>query len=226
MNTFVFLQVGDDPFAEMMVSSITLSNPNSHIIQCSDPKTGKIKDVSQVFRLDSDPTNLMTFRLEAFSKLKLAEPAIYLDTDMLILKEIFADQFLQDTEVALCNRSFARDLLINTRFRNMDLSEYCNKTLGEIYPILACFTVTKSHEFWDACLTNLWGLDKKFHWWYGDQEAMRNIANGGIFSTRYLAESQVACLPEHFNAHTNASCIHFKGANRKSQMRDFYNLYF
>ena len=226
MNTFVFLQVGNDPRVEMMVNSINLTNPNARIIQCSDPNTKKIGGVTDIFRLGSDSTNLMTFRLEAFTYLKLTEPAIYLDTDMLILTEIFINQFLQDTEVALCQRSFGRDTLLNTRFRNMDLSEYANKTLGQVYPILACFTATKSHEFWKACLLNLWKLDKKFHWWYGDQEAMRNIASNGDFNIRYLAESDVACLPEYANDHPNATGIHFKGASRKSQMENFYQLHF
>ena len=226
MNKFVFLQVGNDPIAEMMVNSITQSNPNSQIIQCSDPKTSKIEGVSEVFRLDSNSTNLMTFRLEAFSKLKLTEPAAYLDTDMLVLNKILVNQLLQEAEVALCSRSFGRDALINTNFRNMDLSEYRNKTLSEVYPILACFTATKSHEFWCACLANLLGLDKKFHGWYGDQEAMRNIAGTEKFKIRYVPESQVACLPEHIDVNPNASCIHFKGPHRKSQMKDFYRLHF
>ncbi len=71
MTIFVFLQIGEDPKTELMVNSINLSNPNSRIIQCSDLYTRKINGVSEVLRLDSDVTNLMTFRLEAFAKLKL-----------------------------------------------------------------------------------------------------------------------------------------------------------
>jgi hypothetical protein len=224
MKTIVFLQVGDDPNVELMVKSIKLLNPSAHIIQCSDLNTNKIYGVTEVFRLDSNFENLMTFRLEAFYKLKLTEPAIYMDTDMLVTDEIFTDQLLQDAEAALCHRSFGRNALINISFRNMDLSEYSNKTLSEVYPILACFTVTKSYKFWQDCYDNLLQLDKKFHWWYGDQEAMRNVVNSGKFTTRYLPESQVACLPEFLKTSSSPICLHFKGAQRKGLMLDYFNL--
>jgi hypothetical protein len=93
---FVFLQVGNDPNVELMVDSIKISNPYSKIIQCSDLDTNKIKGVSEVFRISSDTNNLMTFRLEAFAKLNLNEPAIYLDSDMLVLKKINIADLLND----------------------------------------------------------------------------------------------------------------------------------
>ena len=223
MKTFVFLQVGDDPLATMMVNSIIFSNPNSRIIQCSDLQTNKINGVTEVFRLDSDVTNLMTFRLEVFAKLKLTEPAVYLDSDMLVLGEIFVDQFLKEAEVVLCERSFNRDGKFNVNFKNMNLSQYSNKNLFEVYPILACFTITKSHEFWLTCFNNLLQLDKKFHFWYGDQEAMRNIAITGKFKIHYVPESQVACLPEFFQKDSPPLCLHFKGINRKNLMMNFYS---
>jgi hypothetical protein len=222
MTTFVFLQVGEDPNANLMVQSINITNPNARIIQCSDERTKKIEGVSDIFRLDKDFADIMAFRTEAFSKLMLTEPAIYLDTDMLVLNEIFANKLLQDSEVALCERSFHRDLLINTPFRTMDLSEYSNKTLAEVYPILGCFTVTKSYKFWASCLDNLLTLDKKFHRWYGDQEALRNIALRGEFIVSYLPESLVACLPEFIQKNAPPICIHFKGAERKDLMRRYF----
>ena len=226
MSIFVFMQVGDDPNVDLMVKSINLSNPSARIIQCSDPNTKKITGVSEVYRLDSDTNNLMTFRLEIFSKLNLSDSAIYLDTDILVLKEITAKNLLEDADVALCHRSFNINNYINTKIRNIDLSEYSNRTIGQIYPIIACFTVSKSHEFWRACLSNLLKLDSKFHYWYGDQEAMRNIADSGKFSLCYMPESKVACLPEYFNEYPAATGLHFKGPNRKQYMNKFYEFYF
>jgi hypothetical protein len=178
--------------------------------------------VSEVLRLDSDVTNLMTFRLEAFAKLKLTEPAVYLDSDMLILGKICVDQFLKDADAVLCERSFHRDGKFDVNIKNMNLSQYTNKTLFEVYPILACFTITKSHEFWLTCFQTLLGLDKKFHVWYGDREAIREVANNGKFKTHYVHESQVACLPEFFQKDSPPLCLHFKGVNRKNLMMNFY----
>lgn len=222
MKTFVFLQVGDDPYVEMMVDSINRSNPNSRIIQCSDAKTNLVPGVTEIFRLNSDCKNLMKFRLEAFSRLNLIEPAIYLDTDMLVLSEISIDQFICDVDVLLCRRSFGCDQKINTKFKGIDLSEYENKTIDEIYPILACFTVTKSHEFWDYCLLNLNNLNEKFHFWYGDQEAMRNVIASNIFKYKYLPESLVACLPEYISEKMPPLIVHFKGPQRKMLMKNLF----
>jgi hypothetical protein len=160
----------------------------------------------------------MTFRLECFSKLGLSEPAVYLDTDMLVLGKIIPKMILKNSQVICCERSFGRDGLINTSFKGMDLKEYMNKTFGEIYPILAAFTLTENSSFWTECFQELLKLDPKFHWWYGDQEAMRNVANGGKFRIGYLPESQIACLPEFATKDNPPLCLHFKGPKRKAFM--------
>lgn len=225
MNTFVFLQVGDDPMVNMLIKSIKAFNIDSKIIQCSDYETKKFEGVSDIFRIDSNKENLMTFRLEAFSKLSLTNSAIYLDTDILVLRDIPVDKLLGDSDVALCHRSFGRDNFLNTNFKKMNLSEYKNKTLEDVYPILACFTIAKSHAFWGACLEKLYSMDEKFHFWYGDQEAMREIAKSGEFSCQYLNESEVACLPEYYKKNAEY-CLHFKGAQRKLLMNDYYDKLF
>lgn len=53
------------------------------------------------------------------------------------------------------------------------LGAHENKTFGEVYPILAAFTVTRTFDFWAVCSERLLALDDKFHYWYGDQEAAR-----------------------------------------------------
>lgn len=224
--TFVFFHVGHDLNVNLLVKSIKATNPNAQIIQCSDFSTTKIDGVTDIFRLVSDVNNLMTLRLEIFSKLKLDYPAIYIDTDMLILKEVQINSLLNSYDVVCCQRSFALNDLINISFRGMDLSEYKNKTLGEIYPIIACFTLTKNYEFWYACYENLLTLDTKFHTWYGDQEAMRNIINSNRFKAGFLPESMVACLPEFFNFNDPPISLHFKGAQRKVWMKDIFQQLF
>lgn len=221
MKNFVFLQVGDDPIVEMMVHSINVTNPGSRIIQCSDSHTKKFSGVTDIFRLNSDPKNIMAYRIEAFERLGLSDPAIYLDTDILVLRKLEVENLLNGADVAFCHRSFGRDSMINIKFNNMDLSEYENMTLGEVYPIIGCFTVTKSYHFWSECLTKIKSLDAKFHHWFGDQEAMRDIASGDKFSCNYLPESNIACLPEYYSEH-NPSCLHFKGSKRKNLMNKFY----
>jgi len=217
MTTFVFLHVGVDPLVELLVRSIHKTNPDARVIQCADPLTGPVAGATEVYRHDGDTSNLMTFRLEAVSGLGLQEPAIYLDTDMLVLSELTSEEILADADVACCERSFGRDSALNTSFRGMDLSEYAGKTLGEVYPILAAFTVTRTFNFWAACFERLLTLDHKFHYWYGDQEAMRDVSRLNRFNLRLIPESVFACLPE-FAQGTSPKLLHFKGAQRKEWM--------
>ena len=215
---FVFLQVGQDPLTPLLVKSIRKQMPNAEIFQCSDASTAKIPGVDHLSVCGADRGNLMTFRLTAFSELKLNVPAAYIDTDILFAKPCSIADLIKDCDVAVCRRSFARDALMNTNFLGMDLSEYQGKSLGEVYPYLASFNVTRSYEFWAECLSELNRLNKKFHWWYGDQEAIRNVIRQGRFRYRELEESDVSCLPECVSPNALPLAIHFKGHARKERM--------
>lgn len=224
MTTFVFLQVGHDITVNYFVKSILLSNPNAHIIQCSDPNTAKIPGVSEHFILNSNINNLMTFRLEIFSKLNLKRPAIYLDTDMIIFDEININETLSNFDVVCCKRSFNLDAIFSSNFKGLNFNEYENKLLNDVFPYLACFTVSKNNLFWEACYQDILNLDKKFHYWYGDQESIKNIIFSNTFNIGFIPESVFACLPEYVSSvESFPKCIHFKGPERKLLMKNFLN---
>jgi len=94
----------------------------------------------------------------------------------------------------------------------------------DVYPILACFTITKSNVFWIKCFENLLQIDQKFHKWYGDQEAIKNVLKLEIFNCIFLKGSQVACLPEYFQSNALPICLHFKGGKRKALMNKAYTI--
>lgn len=225
MTTFVFLHLGGDPLVKLLVRSIDKTNRDARVIQCTDPHTGQVPGTTEVYRYEGDTSNLMTFRLKAFSELRLQEPAIYLDTDMLVLAKLEPQDILGEADVACCERSFGRNTLLNTSFRGMDLSEYKNKTFGEVYPILAAFTVTQTFDFWAVCAERLLTMDGKFHYWYGDQEAMRDVVRTNRFKMRLIPEATFACLPE-FAQGTSPKLLHFKGAQRKDWMEEVFNAIF
>ena len=215
---FVFLHVGEDTRPNLLVKSIRKYFENPYIYQCTDLATKEVDGVDKVFRYDGDTKNLMTFRLEVFSSLNIEEKAIYLDTDMLVINKFDID--INHCDAILCKRSFGLDKLFNASFRGMDLSEYKNMTLGDVYPFLACFTVTKSSTFWKEAFNILKSLDKKFHYWYGDQEALKIIKAKNIFNIDTVQESIFACLPEEVDKFNLPNIIHFKGAARKNFMLD------
>src|SRR5712671_1018179 len=217
---FVYLHVGNDnSFPTLLVRSIRVSNKDAVIYQCSDLDSPAIAGVDHISRVSGNAKNLMTFRLQAFSELNLTAPAIYLDTDMLGVAPLDVKDLLGGNDVALCQREFGKHDVINILFKGMNLVEYQGKTFGEVYPYLACTTISKDNRFWVDCLKNLQALPEKFHFWYGDQEAIRNVANAKLIRTTTLRETKFACLPDKIGPNTQGVAIfHFKGQARKSLM--------
>jgi hypothetical protein len=213
---FVFFHIGDTTSPKLLTKSIKKFNPDSKIFYITDKKNANIDGVTNTIRIDCNPKELMTSRILGFSELKLNSPAIYIDTDVLIIKKIPNELFNQK-QIYLCKRSFLFDQKINTSFKNMDLSEYKNKTLGEVYPFVACFTYAANYKFWEECYKILINLNKKFHYWYGDQEALRIINDQKKFNIDYLDESLICSPPEIINKNKVYS-IHFKGLHRKKLM--------
>jgi hypothetical protein len=214
---FIFLHVGLDIRPYFLVQSIRKFFPSATIIQCSDLITEEVKGVDQVFRYNGDINNLMTFRLESFANLDLQTSGIYLDTDMLVVRK-FETNLLKNYDGLLCRRTFGNDDLINHNFMGMNLSEYKGKTFGEIYPFLACFTATSSSKIWKDAAKILQSLDKKFHFWYGDQEALRILSQSIKFKLSEVDESSFACLPDRADEKSQPFVLHFKGKKRKADM--------
>lgn len=222
-STFVFLHVGADVVAPtLLVASIRKHLPDAEIIQCADGETPAIPGVTRTHRSSGNTGNLMTFRLDAFAGLGLEDAAAYLDTDMLLVRPLDPEKVLGSSDVALCERSFDRQSLFNPSFRGMDLSEYANRTLGEVYPYIACFTAVRGPGFWQSCCEELQTLPDKFHSWYGDQEAIRNVAARGAWRVSPAPERVYACLPEHAGRSGGTPrLLHFKGPSRKGAMLDW-----
>jgi len=222
---FVFFHVGMD-IAEpsMLVASILLSNPSASITQCSDHETPAVAGITNLVRLEGNSDRLMTFRINAFSALHLDKPAIYLDTDMIVLSELSPEALSGGKEALLCQREFGLDLFHTGSMRDVSFPEHKGRPMAEVYPYLACATVTKDYTVWADLHNILNTLDNRFHIWYGDQEAMRlwvdrNSQNRDI---GILPESKFACLPEEKEHLAGASILHFKGAARKSLMRELF----
>jgi hypothetical protein len=217
---FVFFHIGDTFHPTLLTKSIKKFNPDSKIFYITDKKNKNIEGVTNTIRIDCNSDDLMTSRLLGFSELKLNTPAIYIDSDVLITKNI-PNKLFNQNEVYLCKRSFMIDSIINTSFKNMDLSEYKNKTLGEVYPFIACFTYATNYKFWEECYNILINLNKKFHYWYGDQEALRIINDQKKFNIGYLNENLICSTPEMLNDTSKVYSIHFKGPDRKKLMSTF-----
>lgn len=214
--TFVFFHVGDDVFyPQKLVRSIRMSNPDATIIMCTDETTPEVLGIDKRHEAVSDRSRLMVSRLAGFATLGLKEPAIYLDTDMLVNDEIDPVAILGDKDAVFCRREFGRDLSINTEINGISLPEYEGKTMDQAYPFIACSTVTRDAKPWIAMLELMTFIDKKFHIWYGDQEAIKLYASVNPERVAAMGEAIYGCLPEMVATVERPKIVHYKGPERK-----------
>lgn len=222
MTQIVFLHVGGDAtLPTILCRSIRTHNPDAVLIQCTDHVSPAVDGADRVVRFDGDVDRLMLFRVSAFAAMTISEPTLFLDTDMICLQPIDPKAALDGAEAAVCRREYHRDILLDPRAMNIDLSEYAGRTLDEVYPYLACAVICRQPEFWTACLDELRRMPPKFLRWFGDQEAMRIVVNARRDRTRWLPESLYACLADvETDPSKNPKLCHFKGPGRKQMMLD------
>jgi len=220
VETFVFFHVGHDvSYPQKLVSSIRISNPAAEIVMCTDKVTPEVVGVDIRVEDDVDRRFLMTERLRMYAAAKLYHPAIYIDTDMLVVNKISPTEILGDNDIGLCQRSFGRDSQFNVEQRGLEFPEYAGKTLMEAYPYLACTIVAKDYTVFERLHEILKGMDEKYHVWYGDQEALKVAATEMRGRVTVFPESEYGCLPEE-SPSTPPKIIHFKGPDRKHLFED------
>jgi hypothetical protein len=208
---FVFFHVGDDlSLPTGLVRSIRAHNPGAEIVQVTDRETPTVPGVTWSHATEVDRQYLMLCRVGAWADLGLDEPALYLDTDMIVNRPIDVPRALGEGSVAMCRRSFNRDAIFNTRQRGLEFPEYEGKTLDDLYPYLGCCTITQDAGVWADLLELYYALPSKFWKWYGDQEVLREYARNHPVVD--LPESLWAGLPE-FGGHPLIT--HYKGQRKK-----------
>lgn len=203
----------------MLTKSILQADRTAQIVHCGDEQTPPIDGVSLRVNCDGDRRSLMSFRLRAFAELGLAEPAIYVDTDMLCMSPINPMVLTKNHPVRFCARQFNLDWSFNGNFGGLDFSEFDQKPMGEVFPYVACATATINSNVWVDLYAILETLNPKFNLWYGDQEAMKRYCIAESLAPNVgLPEREYGCLPEYTDLARTAALIHFKGASRKDLM--------
>jgi hypothetical protein len=222
MIQIAFFHIGlDQRQPTILCRSIRAQNRNVHIIQCTDGRTPQVDGVDTVARSEGDIHNMMLFRTAAYADLPITEPTLFLDTDMICLQELDPAAALDGGQVAVCRREYQCDMLLNVDAMDVDLSEYAGLRLGDVYPYIGCAVVTGGQDFWRSCLDEYLRLPPKFHKWFGDQEAIRNVVNSRLDKVRWLPESTYACLADlETDATKRPKICHFKGPARKQMMLD------
>lgn len=199
-----------------MVASVAKHNPGAEIIQVTDHQTPSVPGVTWTHPTMGDPAQLMLWRTQAFADLQLQQPALYMDTDMIVRKPILPAMLLQEATIAVCRRSFQRDAVFNVAQRGHQYTEHANKTLDQVYPYVGCATITPNAKPWVELAERYQALPEKYKAWYGDQEVLREYVNSmPSFCVAHLPEHVYACLPEHLEAHPNPAIMHYKGKRKE-----------
>lgn len=213
MSTFVFFHVGPDlEWPTRMVASLLSHNPGAEVIQVTDGDTPTVPGVTWAHPTDGDPRFLMLWRVDAYARLGLDAPALYLDTDMVVKSPINPSALVRDVDAAFCRRSFNRDATFNVRQRGLHFPEYGGRTLDDLYPFVGCATVTRDATVWADLAEMAHALPEKFWRWYGDQEVLREYAR--TRHVGHLPEHHYACLPEYLGEYTHPAIIHYKGQRK------------
>ena len=216
MSTFVFFHVGDDlTWPNKLVGSIKQTNSDAEIVMASDSGTPNVEGVTRRVNVKGDRTHIMLLRLAGFAGAQVDKPAIYLDTDMIVKAKIDPAKELGSKTAMLCKRSFNNEAIFNHNLRGMDFSEYKGMTLGKVYPVLACATITRDWKPWAQMVAMMDYIHPKFKLWYGDQEALRLYATTEADEVGYINESEYACLPEYEGLLvTPPKIVHYKGGRK------------
>lgn len=222
---FVFLHLNKNTEKNLLthntfIKSIYTFYPNAEIIQVSDNKTKKINGVSRVFRFDGDENKIMEFRINSNFELGLKEPAIYLDSDMIITNKFDIKKMLNLEKNVLLKRSFDLNLKLNINIKNLVFQEYRAYSINQAFPILACFLKANSYSFWKDMIKHLSSLEKKFLYWYGDQEILKRMYLQNKKNFSLVEEKFFACPPQFIEKKKFPFLIHFKGLQNKQNFEN------
>lgn len=230
----VFFHVGDDvEMPAMLVASIKATNPRAAITQLTDLTSPIVRGVHTVHRNPITRDALMMARADAYARLKpTGALRLFIDTDMLVVNEIDANHFSEQMEIYLCRRHFNRNSLVSINFRDMNMREYAGKTLDQAWPFLGCFIATRTDKWLSRVYQTMLRFEDKYQSWYGDQTALRMLAEEEIRITGMVSERDYAHL---FDGNTSEilklieskqiKILHFKGS-RKQHMPAVASLLF
>lgn len=221
---FAFFHVGEDlTLPTMLVDSIKKTNPYSKIIQLTDFITPQVNFSDEIQRFRGNKENIMYFRSETYLKANFKKPTLFLDTDMLVIKEINENKIFSDKNYVFCERYY--DGIINPNYLKINkLEKYTGQTWKQFCPYLGCLIGAKDKKIFKEIYNNYNKLDNEYKKWNGDQmalnETFKKFKEIGLVSEQYYAYP--IYKGEEFD---KVFIIHFKG-NKKDKMKFYYDKFF
>ena len=226
MKNIAFVSIGDKSHncADLLVKSIKKTNSNCRIIQISNKEDRNISDIDEKIIFDFKSATFMFNRLESqIAVLEKFGPTIFLDTDMLVNKDLSAifDRLLNN-DIVFTQRK--NNFYINDTFQNIKFPEFTNKTVNEVMPFNGGFLGVSNIAVQKKLLQIYLELPSKFHYWYGDQVALKKIYDAKEFKISLLDSNYNYNVKDISNYDKKICVYHFKGRFKKL-INPFYEKY-
>jgi lipopolysaccharide biosynthesis glycosyltransferase len=203
-----FLYVGPaSPIAEIMVASVKKAMPQARIIQMSDSETLKVRGVDQVIRKPQTDDFLMCYRLLHLRDFPPGD-TLFLDADVVVQRDV-SDLFSGDFDIALTFRD------------QTDRSLRYSPDVREEMPFNTGVMLAKASgwQFWADAHAYSLTLDAGKKRWYGDQLAIRHVADHSTLNICQFPCALYNYSPWHIDEDISEKhIVHYKGDNRKLWM--------
>ena len=200
MLTVAFVHVGPDAqLPGIMVASVKQCMPGARIVQLTDEATAPVAGVKDIVRRPYDGVHLMTFRLEHFAEMVPCE-VVFLDTDVVVQRDL-APLFEWEFDVALTARE-AGVIDPDGVDITVDMPYNTGVMLGK----------PSGWAFWREAVRHCQGLSDDHRRWWGDQHAVKAVAD-----TMPLCVLDLPCSLYNHSPHTVADdvsqcfVVHYKG---------------
>jgi hypothetical protein len=187
-------------YAEIMVQSVRRSIPNVEIVHMTDMKTPQVGGVDLVARLPMYAPFLMEYRLEHFER--QAGDVLFIDTDTIMLRD--PSKAFADCDVALTKRT--KPILMD------------GKNITGDMPYNTGVMFSREPKFWTQCLELSRKMSNDLRHWFGDQLAVKAVAESEKFKVKELMCDEYNYSPKHADEPLEGKyIIHYKGS-RKDMM--------
>jgi hypothetical protein len=223
----VFFWVGQNTLVPtLLVRSIRSSlGPEMEITQLSDRETPEVPGVS-TYKSMKLSSRLMVARLEAYASLAIKGPTLFLDADMLVIRD-FDLPALGVNEVGVTRRYDRSEINWHAP---VDFPEFEGKYFIDEMPYVYSFVYTSSEILFVRQLNRLRKLPKRFHEWYGDQVTLKSELDSGRYVRRDFSidtyNHTIRSRGEFEDVLANqpdVCLVHFKGAHGKNAIAEVMN---
>ena len=233
MKNIAFVSLGNESkeCADILVKSIKKNNSNCRIIQVSTEKDRNVIGVDEKLIFDFKPNTFMMNRLESqIIVVKQYGPTVFLDSDMLVNKDLNEVFNLLEKKDLIITERINKFYINNTFFIkehgiSVKYPEFTNKAINEVMPYNGGFIAASNISVLKKLLQIYSELPSKFHFWFGDQVALKKIYDAKEFKISVLGSNYNYDVKDIFNYDKNICVYHFKGRFKKL-INPFYDKYF